>query len=1054
MSTSNDNNATDYGSRAIDERLTKDDWSRFEKSMTDFEKNVLQSLKIYANTVINGNAYSGITIKNTKLALGDYFYLLVRDSFLRIEKGNDVINLVKPINQKAQDFSVAKKQKQKNKKQNPNKITVADIREKSALTKLNDAVNNIMKIYQTYAFNIDNYGFNSKYIEFVGMTFIYTAEIIIRSKESYADNIGRVWELMVSMQRFLKMIDEYIGVSIIDASLDQKISNIFIDDLRASYERLEKIFPFNGVEICRKVPELLVNSPYDKYVSSSSIKPREHQMEICNKVYNHFNNGFFIVYNSMINSGKTTTVVALGNIARNFDKVLLCVCNLQTVRDQMCCMFNNSDVSFANASVSQNGDVKISKSYSSQRDIEAIVCGLDVAVRLVENEPNKYIIFHDEPTIGADVEESLSLRLNVRLLMTLSKWYIFSSATSPTTDELSVITNRIKTVHPTLVVDTVYSPTVQIACEVRTQSGNVVVPYLGCKTSEDVLSTIKKIQDIPFLGRMLTPDIAIGLWSVLNFHKVNNVPDIPVLLKDVNNIRADKIRVIVLEMLRLVSTLSNEQIESICASNMLSNGQTSDMNYDANKIVNMMNLGTTELYKGMTLVVSTEPLNYVSNFANLLEDLKKVTKSANNIVNRYTNEMCEWTSRKEKIMSNLKMTENEKIFKEQEIDSEKPQITFPNWAQIATVEHSTRYNYGNKNVIDIRPLNNIETIINRKIAISRKQEGNFMEMTRVSDDLLLLLFCGVGFYAPSDSRVDHHYTNLVMELASTGNLAFVIGDNSITFGTNHPYGRTIIDDKFSNRHSINTLFQLMGRAGRVGKFPKAESIVTDDIGRKLIDFTINPAKYNTEIINITNMIITIENEQKQQMDEKIKKVQETIIDEVSNVEIVNMLGHTNNDPIIQQDDAIIQQDDAIIQQDDAIIQQDEAKTDDIPESWDDVDFQDDEISVQEPTVKLDKPTNNECNEKWRIAMIESKTGKDTEKLPIIPLKTVINREYENQQTQKNKSVHVHVPQQQTNTWRSNDSSNQKNDNVTNSEKETKTLYVPPHMRNKTVSYTK
>lgn len=1008
MSITNDNVATDYGSRFIDESLGKDDWARFEKNITEFEKQVLFSLKNYANCVINGNQSNGLSVTNMKYALGNYYYLMIRNKFMRIEKDNKFIELVKPINVKIEDYTPLKNKKQKNKMHKRDKLSVDEIREKNSVGKLNDAAEALLEIYKSFTISIDNRGFASNYIEFVGMTFIFMSEMIIKNKERFIGNVGRVWELMVSMQRFINMINEnYTGSSIVDPNVKVLISSIFCEDIVDAYRRIEQIFPFNGLEICRKVPELLVTSPYDKYVSTSIIKPRAHQMEIVDKVYTNFKNGFFIVYNSMINSGKTTSVVSLTNIAKNFNKILLCVCNLQTVRDQMCCMFNNCDISFAIASMSINDEIKISKSWSAQRGIETIVCGLDVAVRLIENNPEKYIVFHDEPTIGADVDGSMSLRSNVNLLMCLPKWIIFSSATSPTVEELSVITDRIKKVHPTIVVDTVYSPTVQIACEVRTNDGDIIVPYLGCKTSSDVLNTIRKIQDIPFLGRMLTPEVAICLWTELIKIGVSNVPDIPVLLKDVNNIRADKIRVIVLEMLNIMSSLTENQIETICSSNILSNQSIetkNEINRDSTKFVNLMNLGTTEVWKGMTLIVSTEPFNYIDNFSNLLNHVKNEVKSADNVITRYNNALREWSAKKEKIMNNLKMTDVEKANKEQEVDEEKPMSIFPDWGQIATIDHVNKYNKGNKNIIDVRANNNIISFITRKIAISKKQEGNFVDMTKVSDDMLLLLFCGVGIYAPSDKRIDQHYTNLVMELASTGNLAYVIGDNSITFGTNHPYGRTIIDDKFSDHHSVYTLFQLMGRAGRVGKFPKAESIISPNVGRKLIDFTINPEKYNIEIENITKMIILIEKEKQRNMFRQIEQIQKSI--DVSTYDVSH--DYSNCDDLT--DDYINSSDN------DHNDDQNDSNINEVPDSWESVEINldvDSDIMIRQFTEQ----SNNECDKKWN-SIIHLSVQKNA---PIVPLKSVINK----------------------NKFNKNISNESRMQTASNNNK-----YQPPHMRNK------
>ena len=54
----------------------------------------------------------------------------------------------------------------------------------------------------------------------------------------------------------------------------------------------------------------------------------------------------------------------------------------------------------------------------------------------------------------------------------------------------------------------------------------------------------------------------------------------------------------------------------------------------------------------------------------------------------------------------------------------------------------------------------------------------------------------------------------MISLAQKGRLAYLVADHNIAYGINFPFSRTIVCDDFTDEHSMNTIFQLMSRAGR------------------------------------------------------------------------------------------------------------------------------------------------------------------------------------------------------------------------------------------------
>jgi hypothetical protein len=89
------------------------------------------------------------------------------------------------------------------------------------------------------------------------------------------------------------------------------------------------------------------------------------------------------------------------------------------------------------------------------------------------------------------------------------------------------------------------------------------------------------------------------------------------------------------------------------------------------------------------------------------------------------------------------------------------------------------------------------------------------------------------------------------------------------------------------------MFQLMGRAGRVGKLPKATAFVSQKTGDTLTDYVVNPSKYSIEANNINKIVLSYKidtsiQDEIRRLEEELmdddEKSEEVIIDEKKNEE--------------------------------------------------------------------------------------------------------------------------------------------------------------------------
>ena len=96
-------------------------------------------------------------------------------------------------------------------------------------------------------------------------------------------------------------------------------------------------------------------------------------------------------------------------------------------------------------------------------------------------------------------------------------------------------------------------------------------------------------------------------------------------------------------------------------------------------------------------------------------------------------------------------------------------------------------------------------------------------------ELILLLFSGVGVLNNDNADISDIYKRLVFKHAQNNELSYIVSDNNITFGANLPLNNIIIPEPFSDWMNINKLFQLIGRAGRIGQSWSAFSYLDENL---------------------------------------------------------------------------------------------------------------------------------------------------------------------------------------------------------------------------------
>ena len=177
----------------------------------------------------------------------------------------------------------------------------------------------------------------------------------------------------------------------------------------------------------------------------------------------------------------------------------------------------------------------------------------------------------------------------------------------------------------------------------------------------------------------------------------------------------------------------------------------------------------------------------------------------------------------------------------------KPNMSFPEECQINTKQHVMKY-----------AKHSINRIANTKMRIPNNINNFKLGELHITDDCKLQMLAGVGAYAkPEDNPdIDGEYLDTTLELTSQKKMETLIADSSICYGTDYPIGGVIITKDFSNCHSLNTIYQLMSRAGRGRKSNNAEIYVDGSCAMQILD-TVKQG-VNAVSSEIDNMIAVFE----------------------------------------------------------------------------------------------------------------------------------------------------------------------------------------------------
>ena len=387
-----------------------------------------------------------------------------------------------------------------------------------------------------------------------------------------------------------------------------------------------------------------------------------------------------------------------------------------------------------------------------EKDRLVIICSPQIALRIMRERGSEgqYILFHDEPTSGAEDINSPQLHRNVNVMMRPPKWIIMSSATLPSEAELEPFIKRHKKNNPSAHIESVFSAKINIGCDTYSHGGESYLPHLGSESKDGLTKCLANIKDNMFLSRSYTPLSVSELCKHAQEHQIPRIPKIDDHFSNIENLSADAVRLFGLKILTEVSSTDDSTTQALCSKPIKSLGRS----------VDFKQLGTTSAHKftQMSLIACRDPLSFaLDTFAELIEEINETrVYTIEKLVSQYWKLQEQWSSEIEKIQKRKKKPpastkrrnstgeEEEKVdYEQQYMDmlANKPYLSFPQYYQINTRQHAEKYSPNGKVSVERRPIPDFSFLTDPKKNLN------------VYGDVLLLLCCGVGIYAPEDPRV-------------------------------------------------------------------------------------------------------------------------------------------------------------------------------------------------------------------------------------------------------------------------------------------------------------
>jgi len=762
------------------------------------------------------------------------------------------------------------------------KLSKADtIKRDNEFRLISQKIDTLLRTFKMKAYEIDMIARQrsqllSSYLEIRGISLLYITWSLLHFHENDTIELEFVYGVIIGLQKFISVITKHH---------QQQFSSTLLAILTKQCDLVEGKYNYNVSKLYAEMPKLIMESPLDEFLPCMTIKPHQHQLDVLNVISTRMEPDAikFCTYRMGTGAGKTFSALLLAEkirrirVASKYEaNVRFIYCSaIPSVRRRAAQLFHSFEIPFGFAlpvspeirrKRNLRGSVFIDFSYACRSNAEcvALICSPETAIKLMaergeddeekavtENRKFNFVLFLDEINYGAEVAESRELIAHMKLIKHAPKWMIVASATlasdSALEPMLEVLSRRYTTVNH---ID-IHSNIIYGCSNVQTFNGSILLPHHDCKTVSELKAAFDKISGNLFLCKMYNPTVLLALqrnmkrfieWSLGDDDEkdeleaaLSKLPDIEEIFGDISNLYADNIRKIAMDLLKFMIDFDDDYMVEVMCKPVNSNNE-----------LDFSKLGSTLAHKFLdsNLIVSENPIEFaMSAFSDVLKTIKSRIGSFNKIYNNYETAMTKWKQAFDKLEDTIIKADDLSMAQDEMRDS-LPSLEFPSDLQINTFNHIRRI------IGDVTAAS-----LSKGARVPINLETLPFDKLNVSEDVILLLCAGIGIYVNPNNKSDlnPNYIKTVLDLAANGRLVYLIGDGSLAYGLDMPFASVTICKDFSDKHSLNTINQLMSRAGR-GKMSFMSKVFMDVSCSEMILASIRDNFIDVEMMNMADVL--------------------------------------------------------------------------------------------------------------------------------------------------------------------------------------------------------
>ena len=442
---------------------------------------------------------------------------------------------------------------------------------------------------------------------------------------------------------------------------------------------------------------------------------------------------------------------------------------------------------------------------------EMIISDLDSAYELLKEFPDAFVTYFDEAFAASELQITSKI-------MSVMGFSVLVSATLAKPEEVPTVISHYRNRHNLENNDFLHvikSTRQHISCTFINNDGNMYSPHDSVENIDSLYEFIKLL-DIPLIKRGYSPEVVFDMSSKIDNMLQDNLK-FKNFFKNLGMLTHESIREYACNILNYIAETRSIEIFEKLKSNILKKIDNMD--------INSMFTNSAIYYQGnKTLHVASS-----NDFNNHIENIsREFLKDSPKISNMYIDYDREYNSISSKIKHLEKNGNKDTIDEKNELENELENITFkwPSQFLLNSKAHANRFSN-----------------LSKLIYPNDEKFGSKNDLDLLDDTRAKLFLSGIGVYQPET------FSKIKMDLflRNKDKFKFILSTPSIVYGTNISLSIIDIDSSFTPECTKNTLYQLIGRAGRKGRSTSA-SVIFRDINMLNIIFENN--NINNEALNI------------------------------------------------------------------------------------------------------------------------------------------------------------------------------------------------------------